>query len=174
MKFCKLTDLKSINFKVFSDASFNNLSGGGSQGGFLIFICDKKNNAIPIYWQSNRLKRVVKSTLAAETLAFSDAAESCFWLKTIFEELIPNACCKLDCFTDNKSLSQSVYSTTLMRDKRLQVDIAAIREMISKMEINSVKWVSSDAQLADCLTKEGADSEKLVQAVCAGNIDTPN
>lgn len=166
--FQKLDDVKNVEFKVFSDASFNNLIGGGSQGGFVIFLCSNEGILNPIHWQSNRLQRVVKSTFAAETLAFTDAAESAFWLKTVYEEIIPSAKCRISCFTDNKSLHQSVYSTTVLKDKRLQVDLAVLREMLFKTEIESVKWIDTSAQLADCLTKDGANSDKLLQVLASG------
>ena len=35
---------------IFTDASFNNLSNGGSQGGQITFFVDNFNNCCPIYW----------------------------------------------------------------------------------------------------------------------------
>ena len=37
-----------------------------------------------------RIKLVVKSTLAAETLPLEDAAERCFWLPNVFDEILCN------------------------------------------------------------------------------------
>ena len=61
----------------FSDDSFANLKSGSSQGGFIIFMCGSGKYA-SIAWKSNKLKRVVKSTLSAETLALEEALESSF------------------------------------------------------------------------------------------------
>ena len=49
---------------VFHDASFANMAGSGSQGGYVIFLSDVfANKVTPIAWQSHRLKRVVNSTI---------------------------------------------------------------------------------------------------------------
>ena len=43
--------------------------------------------------------------------------------------------------------------------------MCAIREMIEKGEIESVRLTLSGDQLADCLTKSTASSEKLVRVL---------
>jgi hypothetical protein len=43
-----------------------------------------------------------------------------------------------------------------------------MREMVEKKEVAKVEWVSTEKQLADCLTKKGASSPKLVQALRSG------
>ena len=53
---------------MYNDASFGNLKDGGSQGGFVSFLADETNVCSPVMWQSRKLKRVVKSTMASETL----------------------------------------------------------------------------------------------------------
>lgn len=59
-------------------------------------------------------------------------------------------------YTDNKSVIEAVFSTKLVDDKRLRVDIAAIREFLETNDINQIKWCSGDIQLANCMTKQGA------------------
>lgn len=54
---------------LYSDASFGNLSDGGTQGGYLIVLMGKHGNFSPLYWQSKIVKRIVWSTLGGETLA---------------------------------------------------------------------------------------------------------
>ena len=62
-------NLNNIKLQLFSDASFNNLPNGGSQAGQIIFLTDAKSNTCPLYWNSSKIKRVAKSTIAAETLS---------------------------------------------------------------------------------------------------------
>ena len=68
-------DIESLNIKLYSDASFNNLTNGSSQGGFIILLSDTYNNVASIAWSSVKLKRVARSTIAAETLALSDGCD---------------------------------------------------------------------------------------------------
>ena len=37
--------------------------------------------------------------------------------------------------------------------------------MLEKKEINSVKWISSEEQLANCLTKRGVSCDSLLNFV---------
>ena len=62
---------------------------------------------------------------------------------------------------DSKSLYDAVYSSNNPTEKRLKVELCAIRESLEKGEIQSVNWVVSQDQLDDCLTKQGASREKL-------------
>ena len=65
---------------------------------------------------------------------------------------------------------QIIHSSNLLRDKRLLIDMAVIREMLLNKEINSVEWLGSKSQQADCLTKECASTEGLISALCGSKI----
>ena len=66
---CNKLDLSYLHVLVYTDASFNNLPDGGSQESHIVFLADASKSCCPITWTSNKAKRVVRSTLAAETLA---------------------------------------------------------------------------------------------------------
>lgn len=161
-----LNDINCLKFIVHSDASYANLGDGGSQGGYVICLSDSVTNKMsPIAWQSKRIKRVVKSTLAAEMLALVEAAEAGYWLQSILNELLSTNSCNIECYIDSQSLYNAAYSTTSLADKRLRVDVAIIREMLQKNEIQKLVWVPSGSQLADCLTKRGAGNLSIVQVL---------
>lgn len=44
------------------------LKDGGSQGGLIIYVVGENNTCSPLMWLSKKLHRVVKRTMAAETL----------------------------------------------------------------------------------------------------------
>lgn len=75
---------------VYSDVSFNSFPNGGSQGGYLVFICDKNKKSMPIAWSSNKLKRVYHSALAAENLTLSDGCNFAFFMKNLVKENMHN------------------------------------------------------------------------------------
>ena len=168
LQFSALQDLSKVKLISFSDASFANLRGGGSQGGFLVFLQGCNDKYALISWQSKKLKRVVKSTIAAETLALQDAAESCFMLRSQICELLQfderSAIIPIVCIIDNKSLYDAIHSTKTVTEKRLKVDICLLRDMLSKNEIEIV-WKPTKLQLADGLTKTGASKGKLLEAL---------
>ena len=82
LKFHNLGNLEKSSIACFSDAAFANLKNGGSQGAFIIFLYGN-NKYAPIAWTSRKLKRVVKSTLSAETLALEESLKTCFMIKSL-------------------------------------------------------------------------------------------
>ena len=69
--------------------------------------------------------------------------------------------------TDSKSLKDNLESTRVIEDPRQRVDVARLKEMVRKQEIQ-VKWVSSGMQLADSLTKKGAATDQLLKVLVNG------
>ena len=69
-------DLSSVHLKTYTDASLDNLPNGGSQQGTVTLLCDSFNHCCPLSWSSIKIKHVVRSTLAAETLALVEGNET--------------------------------------------------------------------------------------------------
>lgn len=76
----------------------------------------------------------------------------------------------INCYIDNRSLCENLHSTKSVSEKRLRIDIAAIKEMMHRGEISKVKWVESSSQLSDCLTKKGASCKKLITVLKSGRM----
>ena len=95
-----------------------------------------------------KIQRVVKSTIAAETLALQEALETCYMIRTILLELYKketdNGLFPIHCYTDNKLLLDSLHSTKTLKEKRPKVDVCIIREMLEKKEISSLNWCTSE------------------------------
>ena len=53
-------------------------------------------------------------------------------------------------------------------EKRLRVEIAAIKEARERKEVKDVIWVSTENQLADVLTKKGVSPIRLLAALEEG------
>ena len=169
IKFPKLNDFTSAQILLHSDASLANLSNGRSVGGFIIFLADSDSNCGPILWKSNTIKRVVRSTLAAETCSRVDGLDASYFISSITKELnLSNL--QILAFTDNKPFYKSAYSTTMVNEHRLRVDLAAIKEMICKGELLSLSWIPNTQQLADCLTKKGANPISLLSVLENGKF----
>ena len=156
---------------VFHDASFANMAGSGSQGGYVIFLSDVfANKVTPIAWQSHRLKRVVNSTIGAETMALIEASGKAYWLRCMISEIVPSFSVPIHCFTDSKTLYHAIKSTKQITDKRLSIDLAMIKEKLESKEIDHINWISNENQLADCLTKRGANCEKLLATLRSAKL----
>ena len=166
IKFPKL-DLARVQLNVHADASFANLRNGSSQGGCMVFLEDSSHKCAPIAWYSKKINRVVRSTLGAETLSAVAALDEAYLVQSIVGEILEKGEIKINLHTDNKNLHDAIYTTNLVTDKRLRVDISALREMYERGEVE-VRWISSEHQLADCLTKKGASRRKLLQVLLSG------
>jgi hypothetical protein len=122
----------------------------------------------PIQWQSKKLSRVPKSSLAAETLMIAETGDVAFFSATMLQEVftLPKLPA-VHVFTDSKSFMDHLNSTHIISDTRMRVDMARIREMIQLKEIN-ISWVPAEEQLADPLTKQGASPTKLLEVLNNG------
>ena len=73
-------------------------------------------------------------------------------------------------YIDNCSVIEALESTKQADNKRLRIDISAIKESILKNEIKSVKWCPRTSKLAKTLTKKGAQSNILLHTTQKGRI----
>ena len=160
---------------VYTDASFGNLADGGSQGGFLIFLVGDSGLCNLLSWQSKRIKRVVRSTLAAEALGMLDGIDGAVFIASLYSEIlygkINESEIPMEVVTDNRSLVDALDSSKPVADKRLRIDISALKEAIKQHQIKC-HWVPTELQLADCLTKLGASSLKLMNTIETGKLPT--
>ena len=102
----------------------------------ILFLLVGSNKFAPISWYSKKLKRIVRRTLAAETLATQDVAENCFLIRNTLCELYEismDAVYYLWFVLQIANLYDSVHSTKT--GKRLKIDFGSIREMLSKKNI---------------------------------------
>ena len=174
-----------VAFCGFSDASFETKKGMSSRQGTVIFTTDSHmaDNQLsvicPIAWSSRKIPRVVRSTLSAEATALSGTLDRVSWLRVMWawlrnpstdwtnpSEILqhsPLATIATDC--------KSVYdlstktSTPSCEEFRTTLECLLIRERLA--ENCKLRWVSSQAMLADCLTK-AMDSSVLRKALALG------
>ena len=105
----------NLEIHVFKDASFGNLHGGCSQGGHFIITKGNNQKMNPISCQSHKIKSVVKSMLASETLALSEGVDHIFNISVLLGELLNNDHQKtipMKCFVDNSDLVEVIKSTS--------------------------------------------------------------
>ena len=115
-----------LKFVTFTDAAYTNLIDGGSQGAYFILLVGENGACNLISWQSRRIKRIVKSTLAAETLAFGEGIDATVHVSSLFTEIYGGTSdfkrIPIEAVIDNQSLYHALKSTKCISDKRLRVD----------------------------------------------------
>ena len=87
IKFPQLS-MEDLKLQLLTDASFNNLPNGRSQAGKILFLINNKKNTCPLYWNSSKIKRVVCSTIATETLPLSDVCDVPFYINKLLSVIL--------------------------------------------------------------------------------------
>jgi hypothetical protein len=155
-----------------------------SQLGHLVLVCDRsamKGDVVTpavIAWKSHGCPRVCRSTFAAETMASLEGWEDAIAFRAMLAgSLAGEPLCEdsvrevmpIVSITDCKSLFDSVHRVggpKAPSEKRLMIDLAALRQLISAEAVRwgckfedprMMRWVPTDFQLADILTKVKTD-----------------
>ena len=167
-----------LQILAFSDASLANVLPDKvhSGEGYVVFISDSTGNSCLVNWKSKKISRVVHSTLAAECLSLVDClGDTCYIRNLLEESMYRNPRMEkipIKLFVDSSQLKKAIYSTHLVTEKLLRINIAEIKQMITdKKKKISVHWIETKSMLSDCLTKTGASSDKLCEVLEKGFVN---
>ena len=164
LRFTRLGHFTDLIVKVYTDASYNNQDGKtrSTEGRVVLLENPKTGRANVVSWKVKKIPRVCRSVKSAETRALEDGLDDAVHTaRLVFEtykgrinlkkpEQIP-----VVAKTDSKSLWESVYNSRQCEEKMLRNTIAGIKQLIDLNMLESLEWVSTVDQLADCLTKKG-------------------
>ena len=145
-------DINSLRLIGYSDASFANNLDLSSQLGYIILLTDGTSNIIPLMFKSYKAKRLCRSAMAAEVIAFSDLFDSAFTLLSELR-LLTGTPLELDLLTDSKCLFDIISKGSRTSEKRLMLDVAAARKGFETKDISNIGLVPSAYNIADGLTK---------------------
>ena len=162
---------KDVLLCVMSDAAFGNLVDGvSSGGGHVIFLADNSSRCALLAWKANKIRRVVRSTMAAEALALEECLEHAIYLRSLLKEMTGGLIDpRIEAWTDNRDTYAAVYSTKLISDLKLRIDLACIKENVEKERV-ILKHCTGDKMLANPLTKRGANSDDLLRVMARGSF----
>ena len=140
-------------------------------------------------WRSTMIRRVCRSTFAAETQAMVSAVGEGEKLRAAIADMkFPNSNAVIpirhlwltDCESLYSYLTNPVCNGT--EDKRLEIDLEDLRQMLwedakgrpkddlNEQQIDKVRWIDTSTMLADPLTKV-MSPDRLVKALDNGQID---
>ena len=102
-----------VQLIVYCDAAWGNLDSGKTGGGIFLALATtnpKGGNEqfCPVNWHAKRLRRVVRSTFAGETLIASEAMDEVVYTAEILSEL-GNDPVRTTLRTDSRSLYDHVH-----------------------------------------------------------------
>ena len=191
LKYQKLTveNLEQVTFVAWADAAVGNRRDYSSSGGYFIGACEpsiangKPSKVNPISWKSGKLPRVARSSLSGEIQAYSIAEEELMYVRLQWLEMIGhnipdrNPISLLQqsrgiVVTDAKSLYDVILkgpqnsSGYGLKEKYSILDMMSIFQRLEK-GATETRWVHSNAQIADSLTKPVANAS-LVRVLSDG------
>ena len=174
-------DVKEMIVLAISDASFAGMPKGRSQGGMAIAFANPKilegqAKLAIVAHHSGLLKRVVRSSLAAEISQAATTMEEADFIRALLAEALrPDfklnnwlpaaATWRLILVMDSRTGYDLLNGTALGEDKRLAIDIAAMKQALAEDGGSRlVRWVPGEELLADDLTKL-VGNQKLMRAM---------
>ncbi|KJZ72869.1 hypothetical protein HIM_07813 [Hirsutella minnesotensis 3608] len=157
-------DLATAKVFVFTDGSFANNKDLSSQIGFVIMIVNEtacSDEAFTIHgnlvhWSSTKCKRVTRSVLASEIYGLAAGFDLAYVITETISQVtsrlglpkIPLVVC-----TDSYSLYECLVKLGTTTEKRLMIDIMALRQAYEQRDITSIRWVNGADNPADAMTK---------------------
>lgn len=171
-------DIEKLKLFTFVDASFANNKDLSSQIGHVIVLgnettlLDKDSIIIRgniLHWSSTKCKRITRSVLASEIYAMAYGVDIAIAMRgtinLVMKRLglpqVPLVAC-----TDSLSLYECLVKLGTTKEKRLMIDIMALREAYERGELTEIRWINGRDNPADSMTK--ASSNQALQAL----IDT--
>lgn len=145
-------DRNSLHLRVYADESFANNSDSTTQLGYLALLCGANDNANLLQCSSHKSRRTVWKGLGGDFMALADGLGYSLGIREDLERIIGYKL-KLTVFTDFKYLFHLITGNPNTSEKRLIIDIHAIRKAYTRMELDAVAWTRSESNLADAFTK---------------------
>lgn len=144
--------LDTLRIVGYSDGSFSNNTDLSSQLGYLILLMDHTGRAVPIYYKSYKSRRITRSPMAAEVIAFSDMFDVAGSLSMDLKSVLGRSI-HVQLLTDSKCLFDVISKGSRTSEKRVMLDIAAAKEGFKDRLISDIGLVRSKENIADGFTK---------------------
>ena len=159
-------DFSGLKLHAFPDASFANNEDLSSQLGMVLVLGNEHASGQDeftlhgniVHYASTKSRRVTRAVLTAEVLAMVNAADSAISISETINRVaqklgfppVPVVIC-----TDSRSLYDCLVKLGTTKEKRLMIDIMALRESYERRELTEIRWISGEDNPADAFTKAG-------------------
>ena len=180
LKFPSDVTIESWRIMAISDAGWGTRGNGESQGGYILCLTNsamleqKPATCWIVDWSSKKLRRAVRSSVAAETLAGQNGLDAIEMFQALLEETIRGVTPKqfreqvpkhpAALVVDSKgfydAVTRSCCSQAVSIERRLQIDYAIAKETMRKQNIK-IFWINNVRMIADILTKLRGDAKPL-------------
>ena len=81
-------DFRSLQIYAYSDFAFANNADSSSQLGYIILLTYATNKAVGVSYKSYKVKRIARSVLSAEVIAFADFSDNAIAIRKQLEFIL--------------------------------------------------------------------------------------
>jgi hypothetical protein len=139
----------------------------------VIFLSDASRKCNVINYRSYKSRRVTRSVLGGEKLAFANEFDCAYTLRKYIEKILGRKV-PLSILTDSKSLFDIITKSSSTLEKLLMIDIAAARESYAKEELSDIGRIRGEHNPAETFTKDSPAAPKMLQTILtSGSLDHP-
>ncbi|CAE7454855.1 RE1 [Symbiodinium sp. CCMP2592] len=171
---------QDMQFYAWVDAANQNRRDGGSTQGIFVGAASKEmlkgaiGHVSPIAWHSSRIDRACRSPGSSETQAAVNGEDVLFYIRYEWAEIMGREVNLRDpsrtvatvdgCLvTDSRNVYDKLHTAVLTiqgAEKKANIELLSVKEA----QVNTglvIRWVHSEAQLANALTKKGGREFEL-------------
>ena len=184
LKFPSHVPIKDWGIIAIADAGWGTRGNGESQGGYFLCLAAKPileqqpATCWIVDWTSKKLRRAVRSSVAAETLSGQNGLDAIEVFQALMSETLDGTTPKefreskpknpAALVTDSKgfydAVTRSCCSQAISVERRLQIDYSIAKETMSNQNILAF-WINNVRMVADVLTKLKGDVKPLYDLV---------
>ena len=175
LKYSRLGKAEDLSIVAYTDSSYRNSENKEkSVGGRFIALANKSGVCAPLAWKSKTIQQVCKSVKSAETRSLERGLEDSIYLARIIKEIYSGAVSEeqipVEAKIDSKTLYDSLNSSKQVDEKTIRHLVAWIKQQKDNKTVDSIKWVSSQEQLADVFTKKNVKTDAILTVLSEGNL----
>ena len=160
IKFSNLGNIQDCKIVSWADSSYGKSEPGQTVNGVVTFLHGSNGKMNVLDWTSHKLDVPVASPLAGECEAALEAYSRIKWMRSLIKDILGIEDMSAIIRTDSKSLTDSVASSSQVKDKRAMVGISTLRA-IPEFDGTRLEWIPGKLNLADHLTKTTTNAEQL-------------
>ena len=153
----------------FSDSSWSRSKEFESIHGNITAVYGSNSYCNLIDWQAVKSDPPSSSAMAAEADGCVLALGKIQMIQYMMREVLNLQEIPANMYNDSKSLNDCVDSTSVIKDKRMYINVAGLRSMKSKNSVK-LKWLEGESMHADALTKHSASKEHLLKLMTESKL----